>query len=54
MELKLGDKVNIWGYTAKLVEWDKEYFYFKHDWSPAVFKIKREDINAFEIITADN
>lgn len=57
MELKLGDKVNIWGYTAKFVEWDDEYFYFKHEWSPAVFKIKKEEIKCFDIIkttTTDN
>lgn len=57
MELKLGDKVSIWGYTAKFVEWDNEYFYFKHEWSPAVFKIKKEEVKCFGIIettTTDN
>lgn len=56
--MKLGDKVSICGYIAKFVDWDDEYFYFKHEWSPAVFKIKKEEVKCFNIeietTTTDN
>ena len=42
--MKLGDKIKIYDYICELVYYDSEYFYFKDEWSPAIFKIKRKEV----------
>ena len=44
-ELELGNKVEICDCSMTLVDYDGVYFYFKHEWSPAVFKIKADEQN---------
>ncbi len=46
-ELKIGDKIRVYGYESKLVDYDGEYLYFKHEWSPAVFQIKKDDVKRY-------
>ena len=42
--MKLGDKIKIEEFVCKLVDFDNEYFYFKDEWSPAIFKIKIKEL----------
>ena len=44
--MKLGDMIKIDEFVCKFVDFDDEYFYFKHEYSPAVFKIKIEEFDA--------